>query len=86
MTTEACDPASDDWADNFFFVTDDGYTAVVWTPDPVEADDADDQHVTYVDAGDSVSEVLRKLREFAPKIVVTDDDDDDDDTGSEIDG
>lgn len=70
VTTEACDPAADDWADNFFFVRNDGYTAVVWTPDPVGGTDADDQDVTYVDAGDSVSEILRKLRAFVPKITV----------------
>lgn len=83
VTTEACDPAADDWADNFFFVRNDGYTAVVWTPNSVESDDADDQDVTYVDAGDSVSEILRKLRAFVPKITVTADDDD---TGTELDG
>lgn len=84
MTTEACDPTNDDWTENFFFVQNDGYTAVVWTPDPVEPNDADDQHVTYVEAGDSVPEILRKLREFVPKIMMTDDEDDD--TGSELDG
>lgn len=63
----ACDPGSDDWAANFFFTKDDGYHAVTWFPVVGEYSD-EGQHVTYVDAGDGVPELLAKLREFTPVI------------------
>lgn len=64
----ACDPASDDWARHFFFTKDDGYMAVSWVPKPDELDDGRDQLVRFIDAGDSVPEVLAALREFVPKL------------------
>lgn len=83
------DPAEDAWAENFVFSNSDGYLELVWTATPDEYDDAD-QHVVFVEAGDKMTDLLRKMRTFTPTSVGTaevesDDDDVADDTGSEFD-
>lgn len=78
--TNACDPGADDWLRNFFIVDDgDGSLTVVWNPAQVDGDDADDQFVRFIDAGDSLHDVVRTLREFSPHLTVKNDDDNDDD-------
>lgn len=82
----ACDPASDDWAENFVFTKDDGYLSVEWFP-VVDGYSDDGQHVAFVDAGDTVPDLLQKLREFTPAIgSVEVEDDDENESEDEDDG
>lgn len=75
----ACDPESDDWAENFVFTKDDGYLSVEWFP-VVDGYSDDGQHVAFVEAGDTVPDLLQKLREFTPVAddEINDDENEDD--------
>lgn len=60
------DPADDAWAENFVFANDDGYYTLVWTSTSDEHDD-DDRLVQFIEAGDKMIDVLRKMRLFDPE-------------------
>lgn len=83
--TSACDPGADDWLRHFFIVDEgDGSSTVVWNPETIDGDDARDQFVRFIEAGDSLHDVVRTLREFSPSLMAQDSDDHDDDTERSI--
>lgn len=69
--TSACDPGADDWLRHFFVIDDDGSSSVVWNPEQVGGDVVNDQFVRFLEAGDSLHDVVRSLREFTPVITAT---------------